>query len=211
MKPQVVIWGASGHALVVADIVHRAGKYELVACIDDVNPPAPGATLSGVPVYGTFADLRAAHPRAGHLLFGFGSCKRRIELYDRVRSENFTFATAIHPSAILADPEIGEGTVIAAGAIVNPAVKIGRNVIVNTGASIDHECVIEEGVHICPGVRLAGRVSVGAGAWIGIGSTVVEKIAVGAGAVVGAGSVVVRDIPSGVVAYGAPARARRKT
>ena len=93
---------------------------------------------------------------------------------------------------------------LSAGAIIR------GNVIINTGASVDHDCLIDEGAHICPGVRLAGNVSVGRGTWVGIGSTVIQKVSIGQESVIGAASLVLKDIPSGVVAYGVPAKVIRK-
>lgn len=38
------------------------------------------------------------------------------------------------------------GTVVMAGAIINPGATIGDGVIVNTSASVDHDCMISAGV-----------------------------------------------------------------
>ena len=81
------------------------------------------------------------------------------------------WAQLIHPSAILAlfDMEMGAGTIIMAGAILQPGVKLGRHVIINTGATVDHDCVIEDYAHIAPGAHLCGGVHVGEGALVGVG------------------------------------------
>ena len=62
--------------------------------------------------------------------------------------------------------EIGEGTVIMAGVIIQPGVRIGKHVILNTGCTIDHDCVIEDYAHIAPGAHLCGNVRVGEGALV---------------------------------------------
>ena len=206
----VVIWGAQGHSLVVADILDRSGDHKVVGFLDTLNKIQPGLKRDNRPVFGSFADLKRSMPDVTHLTFGFGNCQARIDLAEEAKKEGFLLATAIHPSAILSDAEIGEGTVIAAGAIINSKVKLGRNVIINTGATVDHECVIEDGVHICPGVHLAGKVHVGKGTWVGIGSTVIDKIIIGAGCFIGAGSLVIRDIPDRVLAFGSPAKVRKQ-
>jgi len=205
---KLVIWGASGHALVVADIIRSRGEYEIVGFLDDVNPERHGTEFCGAPVLGGQEQLDVLK-RMGvnHLIFGFGDCEARLRLSELVRAKEFCLATAIHPHAIVAtDVPVGRGTVVAAGAVVNPGSRIGENVIINTCASIDHECVIEEGVHICPGVHLGGRVIVGRGAWIGIGATIKDRVRIGARSLIGAGSLVLNDIPDDVVAYGVPAK-----
>ncbi|HVG28335.1 MAG TPA: NeuD/PglB/VioB family sugar acetyltransferase [Pyrinomonadaceae bacterium] len=208
----LVIWGASGHALVVADIIRLRGEYEIVGFIDSSDPARRGSTFCGAPVLGGEEQLGdLARLGVEHLIFGFGDCAARLRLGELVRARGFRIATAIHPRAVIAaDASVGEGTVVAAGAVVNPGARIGEDVIINTAASIDHECVVEDGAHVSPGVRLAGRVSVGRGAWIGIGAVIIGGVRIGAGALIGAGAVVLEDVPDGVLAYGVPARVRRK-
>ena len=82
----------------------------------------------------------------------------------------FVYSMAIHPTAVIADDtDIGEGTVICAGAIIQPNVKIGKHCIINTGATVDHDCVIGDYAHIAPGAHLCGHVEVGEGALVGVG------------------------------------------
>ncbi len=211
-KKKLVIWGTSGHASVVTDIIRLRGDYEIVGFIDDVNPERAGSKFGGADVLGGREKLEYLR-REGveHLIFGFGDCETRLKLARLVREKGFWLATAIHPSAVVAaDVVIGPGTVVAAGAVINPGATIGENVIVNTCASVDHDCRVEDGAHVCPGVRLAGNVVVGRAAWVGIGATVVDGARIGSGAIIGAGAIVVDDIPDGVVARGIPARVKRK-
>ncbi|MFN6481900.1 MULTISPECIES: acetyltransferase [unclassified Nostoc] len=212
MLPKLLIWGASGHALVVADIIRLQGIYEIVGFLDNVNPQRHGENFCKVPILGGQEHLDYCKDKGiEYIIFGFGDCQARLKLSELIYRKGFSLATAIHPTAtIAADVSIGSGTVIAASAVVNPGSKIGQNVIINTCASVDHECVIEDGVHICPGVRLAGRVTVGRAARVGIGATVIDRVRIGADALIGAGAVVVNDIPDSVLVYGVPARIIRK-
>jgi UDP-N-acetylbacillosamine N-acetyltransferase len=212
MIPPLVIWGASGHALVVADIIRLQGIYEIVGFLDDVNPQRHGKKFCGVPILGGHEQLDACKDKGiEYIIFGFGDCQARLKLSEIACRKGLSLATAIHPNAtITADVTIAPGTVIAAGAVVNSGARIGQNVIINTCASVDHECVIEDGAHICPGVRLAGRVKVGRATCVGIGATVIDRVQIGMGTLIGAGAVVVNNIPDGVLAYGVPAKVIRK-
>ncbi len=49
-KRQVVVWGASGHALVVADIIRLRGQYELVGFLDDVSLECRDGEFYGIPI-----------------------------------------------------------------------------------------------------------------------------------------------------------------
>lgn len=211
MTKKLVVWGASGHALVVADALRAAGGWEIAGFLDDVSPDRRGEEFAGATVLGgreVLADLR----RQGveDVIVAVGDNAARTRLARLAQAEGFRLATVVHPRATVApDVALGAGTVVAAGAVVNPGARIGENVIVNTSASVDHECVVEDGAHIGPGARLGGRVSVGPLAWIGIGATVRDGVSIGARSVIGAGAVVLNDIPPGVIAYGVPAKVVR--
>ncbi len=207
-KPQVVIWGASGHALVVADVLRLRNEFKIAGFLDDVNIERHGQEFCGASILGGREQLdRLYHQGIRAMVFGFGNCEARLTLSECVSAKGFSLVSAIHPNAIIAsDVDIGVGTVIAAGAVINSGTTIGKNVIVNTSASIDHECIIKDGAHICPGVHLGGKVTIGRAAWIGIGSTVADHTTVGNRSFIGTGAVIIQNIPDYVLAYGVPAR-----
>jgi len=203
----LLIWGASSHAAVVADVVRRAGLYDILGFIEDGSTPGFRPYLEAAVVGGRDVLTRYRDDGISHLIVAIGDCAARVRLARVARAAGFELATAIHPAATVAkNASVGKGSVVAAGAIVNPHARIGDNVILNTAASVDHDCEIGDGAHIGPGCHLGGRVHVGPEAWIGIGAVIRDRVSIGTGTVVGAGSVVVGDLPAGVVAYGVPAR-----
>ena len=211
-KPKLVIWGASGHAKVVADIVRLRGEHEIVGFLDDQDPTAAGRPFFGAQVLGGQDRLRPLREQGvTHVIFGFGDGAARLRLAPVVRELGFTLATAVHPRAVVAaDAAVGAGSVVAAGAVVGPGSTVGENVIVNTLAGVDHDAILGDGSHVCPGAHMGGWVEVGEGAWVGIGATVRDRVKIGKRAVIGAGAVVLSDVPDGVVAYGVPARVIRE-
>ena len=210
---KVVIWGASGHALVVADILRLMGNYAIVGYLDSINAHRCGESFGGVSILGGREHLEDIK-RGGvnNLALGVGDCKARLELVNVAMNLGFNLITAVHPSATVSTSAcIGAGSVLCAGSVVNPEARLGQAVIVNTCASVDHECVIEDGVHISPGAHLAGKVTVGRGTTLGVGSVARDGISIGERCIIGAGSVIVSDLPEGILAYGVPARVIRKT
>ena len=205
---RLVIWGASGHALNVIDIVRLNHQFEVFGLIDDMEPDRAGDYFDGITILGGRDKLPSLLAEGINQMFlAFGDNAARLEIAELVIGLGFTLVTVIHPCAIVAQSvTIGAGTYVGAEVVIDPFTKIGANVIVNTAASVAHECVVEDGASVGPGVRMGGGARVGRGAQIGIGATLRDHISIGAGCVIGAGAVVVKDIPAGVMAYGVPAR-----
>ncbi len=192
------LYGASGHAKVIMDIL-AANNIPVDALVDD---NAKLKELQGVPVIHSAENCSS-------FIISIGNNRIRKIIAERLQTY---FITAIHPSAIISPTaSIDEGTVVIQGAIVQADAKIGKHCIINTAATIDHECVIGDYVHISPNASLCGNVQVGEGTWIGAGTVIIPGVKIGKWSVIGAGSVVVKDIPDGVVAYGNPCRIIKST
>jgi len=183
------LYGASGHAKVIIDILLAQG-ITIDGLIDD-NPNIDD--LLGFPVFHKMINFSP-------LIVSIGLNATRKRIVEKLSCE---FGKAIHPTAIISDyATIDVGSVIMQGAIIQSCALIGMHCIINTGASVDHECVIGDYVHISPHCTLCGNVHVGEGSWIGAGSIIIPGVKVGKWSVIGAGSVVSKDIPDGVLAVG---------
>lgn len=181
--------------------------FTVDAVLDD-DPAKRNGVVCGVPVTGGTDTLKKlAGVRA---LVALGDNGRPRELVARCEGL-CEWITAVHPRAYVHNSvRIGRGTVVFAGACIQPGTVIGEHVIVNTGATIDHDCRIGNFVHVAPGVHLAGGVMVEEGALLGIGSVVLPGVRIAAWAVVGAGAAVVEDVPPFTTVIGVPARPLRK-
>ncbi len=189
------LFGASGHAKVIMDIIKAQG--DKVGCLYDDNPHC--AEIHGKPVYKA-GNMEVTGP----MIISIGSCLIRKLISERYHME---YVAAIHPKSVISDSaRIGVGTVVMPGAIINADVVIGRHCIINTKASVDHECRIGDFIHIAPGATLSGNVEVGECSWIGVGACVKQGIKIGKNCMIGAGAVVIKDIPDNSTAYGNPAR-----
>lgn len=201
----LLILGAGGHGRVVADIASLV--YDEICFIDD-NRKAEG--YKNIPVVGdsSYAILQRDRYDA---FVAIGDSRTREKLNLKYKSNGVKLVSLVHPDACIATGvEIGNGTVIMAGAVVNCGTKIGDGVILNTGATVDHDNRIGDYSHISVGSHLAGTVTVGEHTWIGAGSVISNNLCICDNCMVGAGAVVVKDITEPGTYLGIPATLRKK-
>jgi sugar O-acyltransferase (sialic acid O-acetyltransferase NeuD family) len=201
MNEQVIVIGAGGHGKVIADIVRCCGNTVLGFLDDSSQPPI---SVCGIPVLGKIESY-VNYPDASFVIaIGNGTVRQRVA----ERLAGVKWHTAIHPGAVVSsmDTVIGEGTVVMAGAVINPGAVIGKHCIINTGAGVDHDNSIGDYTHISVGATLAGTVTVGHTVWVGAGAVVSNNISICDDCMIGAGAVVVRNIEKTGTYVGVPAR-----
>ena len=209
---QLLIWGSSGHAKVLAEIAALAG-VEIVALFD--RDPDAESAIDGVALQHSdeeLAHVAEAFPNTGLVgaiaAIGGARGQDRRHYLDRFRQLGFATPSAIHPSAwVSPSATIHANCHVLAHAVVGVEAVLGEACIVNTSASVDHECRLADGVHIGPGARLAGCVAVGEDSFVGASATILPRVSIGRGVTVGAGAVVTQDVPDGATVVGCPARA----
>lgn len=205
-KERIFIFGASGHAKVVIDIVERQGLYEIAFIVDD-DLSLKGQVFFGYPVIGGRDELlmSANGPSKAIVAIGGNAARRKVSSW--LAGKGIDKVAAVHPAAQVGrGVKIGRGTVVMAGACINPDTVVGEDVIVNTRASIDHDCLIGDGSHLAPGSTLCGAVVVGDGSFICAGATIIPNLNLGGNVLVGAGSTVIKDVPDNVTVVGIPAK-----
>lgn len=204
MSKRAVVYGASGHGKVLADVVMADGRWELLGFVDDGRTPADGPVL-GLPILGGWDWLRDQTDVAVVLAIGVNRVREAIA--KRCKEAGLALVTAVHPRAVVSpSATIEEGAAIMAGALVNPDARVGAGAIVNTGAVVEHDVDVGAFAHLSPNATTGGGVAIGARSHLGVGSAVIPLVRIGADTVVGAGAVVLRDLPDGVVAVGVPAK-----
>ena len=191
------LYGASGHAKVIIDILEKC-NIPLEGLFDD-NPEIK--ELEGYKVLGSLIGKKI--PDSSFIIsIGDNSLRKKI-----AEQYQLKFFNAIHPSAVVSSRiKIGKGTVIMPNVSINAGTRIGNHVILNTSCSVDHDCRLSDFVHISPNSCLSGGVEVGEGSHIGSGAVVSPNICIGNWTVIGAGAVIIRDVPDFATVAGNPGR-----
>lgn len=191
--------GAGGHAKVVFEALVTAGyppgaisvraDHAQVFMGQDVLSPECPDDLTGSKV---------------HVAIGANPVRARF--LAQAEQVGGAILSVIHPDASLSgNARIGQGTLLAARAVIAACAEIGRGVIVNHGAIVDHDCVVGDHAHIAPGAVLGGGVRVGRMALVGANATILPGLEVGESAVIGAGAVVTKSVAAGSVWIGSAA------
>ena len=208
----IVIIGASGHSKVIIDILEKLGIWNIIGYIDSFKKDS---SFFGYPILGTENELlnitREFNIVGG--LIAIGDNLTRFKMVSKIENicPKFKFISAIHPNAILGKAVvIGKGSVIMAGAIVNPDSKIGSHSIINTSSIIEHDSNIGDFSTISPNVAMGGNVNIGNFSTIGIGATLKHGITIEDDVIIGAKSLVLNNIKKNNLAYGIPVKIIRK-
>ncbi|MEI6825275.1 MAG: acetyltransferase [Desulfuromonadales bacterium] len=202
----IFVYGASGHAKVVIDIIEQQGIYEILFLVDD-DLSLKGQDFCGYRVLGGKQELLETNYQTYGGIVAIGNNRIRTSIARWLTDKGFILVSAVHPSVQLGrGVSIDTGTVVMAGVVINSDTSIGKNVIINTRASIDHDCTIGESAHIAPGVTMCGTISVGTGSFVCSGATIIPNLTIGNNVLVGAGSTVIRDVADNVTVVGSPAR-----
>ncbi|WP_045448439.1 acetyltransferase [Tepidicaulis marinus] len=197
---RIAVIGAGGHAKVlVAAWLEAGGQVEVIL---DRDPARIGEDFFGHRIMpqsnDALKDLAA--------VLAIGDNKTRAQLSGHLRPASWQ--TVIHPRAwVHGSAKIGAGTLICAGAVVQPDATIGEHAIINTGAIIEHDCRIGAFAHIGPSACLGGDVEAGDGAFVGLGAKVLPRKRLGDWAVVGGGACVTKDVAEKETVVGVPAAA----
>lgn len=201
MKNLIII-GAGGHGRVIADIAQKLGVYPSISFLDDGD----GKESMGLPIIGKTADVEK-YIATADIFVAIGNSKIRAKFVEELLLKGATVPTLVHPNAVIGSQvEMGAGTAVMAGAVINPCAKLGKGVIVNTCSSIDHDCMIGDYCHIAIGSHVAGSVTLDNHTWIGAGATVSNNVKICENCMIGAGGVVVKDITEEGTYIGVPAR-----
>lgn len=188
-KANLILIGAGGHAHACIDVIEQCDQYRIAGLVG-VQEEMHTWQL-GYSVIATDDDLLELAKAYQYAFITVGQIKSpdiRIRLYQQTAKLGFQLPVIISPTAhVSRHANIGAGSIVMHGAIVNAGANVGENCIINTRAVIEHDAKVENHCHVSTGAILNGDVYIGAGSFVGSGSVVKEGVSIGKGCVVGMG------------------------
>jgi sugar O-acyltransferase (sialic acid O-acetyltransferase NeuD family) len=194
-KENIILIGAGGHALSCIDVIEQENKYNihgLVGLKDEV-----GKKISGYDVIATQDELVNLSKDFRYAFIAIGQIKNvklRIDMYESVLNTGFKIPSIISPQSFISRTvQIGEGTIIMNGVILNSGVRIGNNCIINSKALIEHGTQVADHCHISTGAILNGDCVVESKSFVGSGAIVKHGITIKTGSFVNMGKIVTKN------------------
>jgi sugar O-acyltransferase (sialic acid O-acetyltransferase NeuD family) len=191
------LYGASGHAKVIIDVLKSNGLIVNGIFDDNIN-------IKQLLDYRVLGKYDPQIVQGDKIIISIGNNKLRAKIAEQVGAD---FGTVIHKSASVSEySSVNIGTVVMQNAVIQSNAIIGKHVIINTSAIVEHDCVISDFVHISPNVTICGNVKVGEGTHVGAGAIIIPGIRIGKWSTIGAGCIIINDVPDNVVIVGNPGK-----
>jgi sugar O-acyltransferase (sialic acid O-acetyltransferase NeuD family) len=149
-------------------------------------------------------------PKNYDVVVAVGDPASRRKIVEKLPKKT-TFTTIIHPKASISKwVDIGEGSIITAGAVLTCDIKIGKHAHINLHTSIGHDCQIGDYFTSAPAANISGHCHFGDGVYIGTNASIREKISICSNVTIGMGGIVVKNIDESGVYIGNPLKKLEK-
>ncbi len=195
---EIILIGAGGHARSCIDAIELSAKFKIVGIIE--KDGSNTKENMGYPIIGTDNELGEFRKKYNYALITVGqikSAETRIKLFQLLQEMDYTLPFIISPRAYVSKhAEIGDGTIVMHGAIINANAKVGRNCIINNKVLIEHDSDIRDHCHIATGAIINGEVTVGKESFIGSRVVTKQCVSIGNNCVIGAGVVLKNNVES---------------
>tara|TARA_Y100001970_G_C13977318_1_gene721296 strand:- start:174 stop:872 length:699 start_codon:yes stop_codon:yes gene_type:complete len=221
MIDKILIWGGQSYSRLIIDILENrkfykknsnlSNKYKIKGIVD-----LKLKKLNYICDYFLINNIVSAKKiikESNRFITCIGSNhgKARYLISNELEKLNLTPIKILDKKSSVDDNvNIGKGSHVMRGALVNSFSKVGNYTILNTSSNIEHECIIGNGVHIMSNATLGGRVIVEDYVTIGMNATIFPDVKIGEGAFVGAGSVVRKNVKKNEVVIGNPSKYLKK-
>jgi len=209
----LIVFGASGHARVILDMAARTGRFHILGLLDSFKPA--GERLLEHTVLGNesrLPELAVAHPGLQvHIAIGDNDVRERITRQLQADCPGILLATIIDPSAIVSSyADIGPGTCIMPGAVVNAGAATGHSCIINSRAVLEHDARMGDLSSLGPGAVAAGGANIGRSAAVLAGGVIKHGVSLGDHCIASTGAVVTVNSDPCCVLEGNPAVEKSK-
>jgi UDP-3-O-[3-hydroxymyristoyl] glucosamine N-acyltransferase len=154
---------------------------------DDAHTALSGE-VRGVPILGDVGMLKSMlSVEPVHVVVAITDNGARLQVANSLRGLGARFLSAVHPEAYVSEAAVvGDGSVVAAGAIVHPDAAVGSHCFLGPQSVVDRDAEVGAGTWISagaivgPGAHLGARVVLGQNSSVGRKAVVDGEVEIGA-------------------------------
>lgn len=178
MPKKIIVIGGGGHTVSSLDIIYQNKEFKVFGLVGQKKDL--GNLVGNIYVKYLDKDLSKIRKKCSYAIITLGQIKNynlRLKIFNRLKKLKFKIPVIKSKNSYVSkNTEIGDGTMIFNGAVVNSNVKIGSNCIINSKALIEHDVKIGNNCHISTGSILNGNVEIADNCFVGSGSILREGI-----------------------------------
>jgi sugar O-acyltransferase (sialic acid O-acetyltransferase NeuD family) len=185
---RVAIVGAGGYGRVALDVLLASGLRDRVLGFYDDAHAALSGEVRGVPILGDVGMLKSMlSVEPVHVVVAITDNQARLRVANSLRGLGARFLSAVHPEAYVSEAAVvGDGSVVAAGAIVHPDAAVGSHCFLGPRSVVDRDAEVGAGTWLSAGAIVGPGASVGARVVLGQNASVDRKAVVEGDVEVGA-------------------------
>ena len=200
----VSIYGSGSLGMQVKNLAERNG-WKVLAFIDDNNKQK----TCDIPNY-QIDDYILRKELPNSILIAINNPLLRKKIKKNLENKKiFNYPYLVDKNAILLNEiNIGEGTIIFPGTIIDINSYIGKHCVINKLCSIGHDVNLKDFITISPQVMIGGNTFIAENVFIGGSSSLREGISISKNITIGMGSMVTKNIESEGLYYGNPLKKR---
>jgi len=199
----IIIMGAGDLGKDVAWLIERINEKTPEWNLLGFTEKGEMTEFQGYPVLGT--DDVIENFKDVYVVCALANTAVRERIIDTL-PENAHVATLIDPNAIIhRTAQIGEGSMIFAGAMVGIEAKVGKQCVVLYNAAVNHDVEVGDYTTVYPNATISGRCHVGKYCEIGTGASIIQHVSICDNAKIGVGAAVFTNIKYPGTTVGNPA------
>ena len=192
----------------VKNLAERNG-WQVVAFIDDNKSENSKKKNFDTPTY-QIDEYILGKDLPNSILIAINNPQHRKEIKKKLTlKKKFDYPYLVDKNAILLnETQIGEGTIIFPGTIIDINSYIGEQCVINKLCSIGHDVILKNFITLSPQIMIGGNTFISENVFIGGSSSIRDGISISKNITIGMGSVVTKNIESEGLYYGNPLKKR---
>ena len=199
----IIIMGAGDLGKDVAWLIERINEKTPEWNLLGFTEKGEMSEFQGYPILGTDEDIKGFGDV--YVVCALANTTIRERIIETL-PENAHVATLIDPTAIIhKSAQIGEGSLIFAGALVGIEAKVGKFCTILYNAAVNHDVEIGDYTTVYPNATISGRCHVGKYCEIGTGASIIQHVSICDNAKIGVGAAVFTNIKNPGTTVGNPA------